>query len=328
MKLRVHRYLSSIITILAAIIISFLLVRSMPGDFIHLRATEIQLQQNLSYQDAYAIAKTQYNYDPAQPLYLQFIDYFSGLLKGNLGYSLILRIPVSRIIAGALPWTLFLCSTSLFLSFALGSIIGLIVAYKRNRGALEPAVSFLSVLTQAIPDFIMALLLIVLFSVNLKWFPLRGAYNIDTPPGFNLPFILGIIHHAFLPITAYVLSTLGGWALTMKASSMSVLSEMYVRAARAKGLKEGRILTRYIGKNAIVPLIPGLAITFAAMFSSSMFVEYIFNYPGIGYFFSFSIANRDFTLLQGILLISIIVIVFSNLVADNLHAWLDPRVEL
>ncbi len=320
------RYLSSITTILVAVFISFFLIRMMPGDFIHLRATEIQLQQSIPYDRAYKIAKAQYNYDPTVPVYKQFFEYVTQLVQGNLGHSLVFRIPVTRVIVKALPWTLFLCSISLFLSFSIGCLFGLVSAYRRREGWIEPVSTFLSVLSQSIPDFIIALILILIFAVNLKWFPFRGAYDMDTIPGFNLAFIAGVLYHAILPVASYLLSTLGVWTLTMKASAMTILSEDFVNVARAKGLKERRILLKYVGRNAVMPLVPGLAISFATMLSSSLFIESLFSYPGIGYFFGFSIANRDFTLLQGILLISIVVVVLSNHVADWIHGLIDPRV--
>ncbi|MCK5072341.1 MAG: ABC transporter permease [Bacteriovoracaceae bacterium] len=328
MKKKYKKYFSSAITIFVAIIISFYLVRSMPGDFIHLRATEIQLQQSLTYETAYNIAKRQYNYDPSVPIYKQFIGYVGGLAHGNLGQSVILRIPVTDIIRKALPWTIFLCSVSLFISFLLGSIIGLFVSFRSRIRWLDSTVSFAAALSQSIPDFIIALLLIVILAINIQLFPLRGAYDVDTVPGFNIPFILGVLYHAVLPVMSYVISTIGAWTLTMKASASTVLSEDYINVAKAKGLRDKRILSKYIGKNAVIPLVPGLAISFAMMLSSSLFIENIFSYPGIGYFFGFSIGNRDFTLLQGILLISIVMIVISNHVADKVHEWLDPRIDL
>lgn len=320
------RLASSLITILVAIMLSFFLVRSMPGDFIHLRATEIQMQQSLSYAQAYAIARSQYNYDPSIPLYRQFALYLNQLLHGDLGNSIVLRIPVATIIASALPWTIFLCSLALFCSFTLGCLIGLWVTWRRGKGWADPLVSFFAVIPESVPDFIIAILLIVIFAVNLRWFPFRGAYSVDVQPGFNLAFISSVFYYAALPVASYVLATVGGWILAMRASASSVLSEDFINVARAKGLKEKRILIQYLGRNAIMPLVPGLTISFAAMLSSSLFVESIFSYPGIGFFFGFAIGNRDFTLLQGILLISIIVIVLSNHLGEWIHGRLDPRV--
>lgn len=322
------KLLSSILTIFVATVISFFLIRLMPGDFIHLRATELMQGQNIPYETAYTIAKTQYNYDPNVPIYKQFINYVAGLLTGNLGTSMTLRIPVSGIILNALPWTLFLCIMSLFVSFTIGSTLGLFMSWRRKSKVLEGILNLLSVTTQAVPDFLIGLILLVIFAVRLRWFPLRGAYDMSIDPGFSPDFIISVFYHASLPVLAFTISTMGGWALSMKSSATSVMSEDYINVARAKGLKEKRIFRRYLGKNAFIPILPGLAISFAHMISGSMFIEWMFSYPGLGYFFGYSIGNRDYTLLQGILFLSTVTIVMVNYLADFIYALIDPRVKL
>ncbi len=300
----------------------------MPGDFIHLRAVEIVQQQNIPYETAYSIAKTQFNYDPGVPIYKQFFIYIGGLMIGNFGTSITLRIPVSSIIFRALPWTLFLCSVSLFFSFLIGSTFGLIMSWKRRSKILESLMNLFSVITQAVPDFLIGLILLVIFAVKLRWFPLRGAYDMSITPGFSFEFIGSVFYHAALPILAFTISTMGGWALAMRASATSVLSEDYINVAKAKGLKESRIFRRYLGKNAFIPILPGLAISFGYMISGSMFIEWMFSYPGIGYFFGYSIGTRDYTLLQGILLLSTVTIVMINYLSDYIYILIDPRVKL
>lgn len=322
------KFVSALLTIFAATLFSFVLIRFMPGDFIHLRAVEIVQQQNIPYNTAYDIAKTQFNYDPSVPIYKQFLIYIGGLLTGDFGMSMTLRIPVSSIILGALPWTLFLCSVSLCASFLIGSTFGLLMSWNRKSKILESMMNLFSVITQAVPDFLIGLLLMVVFAVRLRWFPLRGAYDMSIAPGFSFSFIGSVFYHATLPILAFTISTMGGWALSMRASATSVLSEDYMHVAKAKGLKENRIFRRYLGKNAFIPLLPGLAISFAQMISGSMFIEWMFSYPGIGYFFGYAIGTRDYTLLQGILFISTVTIVIVNYLADYISAWIDPRVKL
>lgn len=322
------KFLSSLFTILVATIFSFILIRLMPGDFIQQRATEISQAQNIPFDVAFKIAKTQYNYDPNVPMYKQFFDYIGGLLHGNFGTSMTLRIPVSSVILNALPWTIFLCIVSLFFSFLTGSVLGLIMSWKRRSKVLEAFMNLFSVITQAVPDFLIGLILIVIFAVRLRWFPLRGAYDMSATPGFNPEFISSVIYHAILPVLAFTISTMGGWALSMRASATSVMSEDYINVARAKGLKENRIFRRYLGKNAVIPIIPGVAITFGHMISGSMFIEWLFSYPGIGYFFGYSIGMRDYTLLQGILFLSTVTIVLVNYLSDIIYALIDPRVKL
>ena len=319
----------SFLTVAVAMVLTFFLVRMMPGDPIYTRAQEIQLEQNLpSFEMAYEIAKSQYNYDPTVPLPIQFFKYVGGILQGNLGESILFRVAVSSIIFDALPWTLFIVTLALFTSFFLGCAIGLWMAWQRENKVMDNLVTFFSVLTQSIPDFLLALILLVIFAVRLHIFPLRGAYSVDTIPGFNLPFIISAFYHAILPVAAYTIYTVGGWVLGMKATATTILTEDYINVARAKGLKDRRILTRYLGQNAIMPLVPSLAVSFGAMLSGAMFIENIFSYPGVGYFFGISIATRDFILMQGLLLLTTIAIVIANLLADIFYAWIDPRVKL
>jgi peptide/nickel transport system permease protein len=322
-----RKLLSAGITILAATLLSFVLVRAMPGDFLDLRATEIMQQQGLSYATAYKIASSQYNYDPSVPVWQQFFFYVGNLLRGNLGTSMTLRVPVSQILKEALPWTLLLSLLSLSLSFSVGTIWGVcMVWYRENRWFIRLSNGF-SVLSQAIPDFLFGLVLLVFLGVRLRWFPLRGAYDISVEPGLNLAFAGSVLYHALLPTLAYTLASLGGWMLSMRASALQILSEDYIQVAQAKGLKDRRIFAWYLTRNAIMPPVTSLAIAFASMLSGSIFVEWMFAYPGIGYFFGYAIGNRDFTLLQGILLVSTLTMVAANLSVDLIYRFIDPRVK-
>lgn len=324
---RQRKLFSAVVTILAATLLSFVLIRAMPGDFLDLRATELMQQQGLSYQTAYKIASTQYNYDPTVPIWKQFLLYVGNLLRGNLGTSMTLRIPVSQVILQALPWTLFLSLFSLSISFVLGSVLGVLMAWYRKLRWFSSLANGFSVISQAIPDFLFGVLLLVFLGVRLRWFPIRGAYDISVEPGLNLPFVLSVLKHACLPALAYTLASVGGWMLAMRASALQVLSENYIQVAEAKGLKKSRVFVRYLTRNAIMPPVTSLAIAFASMLSGSIFVEWMFAYPGIGYFFGYAIGNRDFTLLQGILLVSTITMVLANLSVDVIYRWIDPRVK-
>jgi peptide/nickel transport system permease protein len=136
------------------------------------------------------------------------------------------------------------------------------------------------------------------------------------------------LHHAALPIMAFTLESLGGWALAMKGNAISVLGEDYIMSARARGLPERRIVLAYAARNAILPLVAVLAISFGAMFGGSVLVETVFSYPGIGFFFTQAIGLRDYGMIQGLFLMTMVATVFANLLADLLYAKLDPRVRL
>lgn len=317
----------SFITIMVAVSFTFYLVRQMPGDIIHTLALEIQTRQGVSYNEAREIAKTQLAYDPDVPIYEQYIKYIGNLARGNLGLSLVYRIPVADIIKQALPWTIFITSSSVIISFILGTLLGTTIAWKR-KSILDPIITLYATVTQAIPDFLIGLMLLVFFGVTLRWFPMRGAYGPDVDPGFNLPFILDVLYHAILPVLAFSIQAVGGWALAMKASATAVLGEDYINVAKAKGLSEGRIIIDYLGRNAILPQITSLAITLGAMLGGSMLVETIFGYPGVGFFLGRAIGTRDYTMIQGLFLVTTVAIIFANLIADVVYTKLDPRIKL
>jgi peptide/nickel transport system permease protein len=167
-----------------------------------------------------------------------------------------------------------------------------------------------------------------MFALQLKWFPVSGPYSPYLKPGLYLEFLLSVLHHAFLPVVTYVLTSVGGWILTMKGSTISVLGEYYVTAAEARGLPERRVVTSYVGRNAIIPLFTRFAISVGYMFSGVVFIEGLFLYPGIGTYLSASIAQRDYPLMTGCFLISTVAVVVANFFADILYSRLDPRVRL
>lgn len=321
-----RKILVALFTAATAMTITFFLLRMMPGDIVHMIALELQEAQGVPYNEAYELAKAQLNYDPDAPVLNQFFKYLGGLASGNLGVSLVYKIPVTGIILSALPWTLFVCSLALLCSFTAGTLLGLTAARKRGS-AIDVIISLYATVTQAIPDFLIALLLLVVFAVNLRLFPIVGAYSSDTTPGFNLRFILDALHHAVLPVAAFTLQCMGAWALQARATATSTLNEDYVMVAKAKGLKESTITLHYVGRNAMLPLVTGLAISFGTMLGGSMFIEGIFNYPGIGFYIGQAIGNRDFVLIQGIFLVTTFAMIFAVLMSEFLYSLLDPRIE-
>ena len=147
-------------------------------------------------------------------------------------------------------------------------------------------------------------------------------------PGFNLAFIKDIFFHAALPITVYVLTTVGTWALAMKSSTVATLGEDYVTVAKARGLTERRIMTGYVGRNASLPLFTSLAISIGFIVGGSILIEFIFVYQGVGQLLLSSIQSRDYPVMQGIFLIITIAVILANLLADFLYSRLDPRVRV
>ncbi len=327
----IRTFLQSLVTIWAVITFIFFLVRLMPGNPVDVYIDYIINQENLSYAEAYSRAASQFRFDPDASAISQYLDYMGQLIRGDLGESITSTgTKVIDQILRYLPWTLFSVGLGLLVSFGLGVVLGIIMAYYRNS-PLDVGLSLFSSILSAVPNYIWGLMILIIFGVQLQWFSigeLRGTYDPSQTPGFNLPFILSALKHAFLPVLVYVTGSLGTWVLTMRNSTISVLGEDYINVARARGLRQSRIVTAYVGRNAALPMFTLLAINIGFIIGGSVIIEELFVYKGLGSFLFWSISQRDYTSMQGVLLVIVISVVFSNLLADLLYSRLDPRVRI
>ncbi|MDX2160817.1 MAG: ABC transporter permease [bacterium] len=318
-----------IFTIWAVTTFTFILIRQMPGNPIEIRISQIIQAQNVTYEEALAQAAGLFDFDPSKPLIEQYVDYLGKVARGDLGESIVSAgTPVISQIMRYLPWTLFSVGLGLLFSFTVGILIGMAMAYWRGS-VFDNVMTVFASVTFSIPNYIIALLILLIAGVQLQLFSvgqLRGAVDPSITPGFTLEYIASILEHAFLPVLTYVSATVGGWMLTMKSSTLATLGEEYVTVARARGLKNWRILTSYVGRNAMLPLVTQLAVSIGFVIGGSVIIEVIFVYPGIGSLLSSSIANRDYTTMQGVFLIIAIAVVLSNTLADILYGLLDPRI--
>ncbi len=322
------RFGFAMFTLMLASLITFLILRAMPGDIVEMMSRTEAQARGIDLEDARKIVVNMINYDPDEPILQQLARYYGGLLRGNLGTSMFSRtLRVNEIIAETLPWTLFVLSISLIVSFTIGTRLGSLMAWKRNS-IINPIISVYSIITTAIPNFIFGVLLILIFCIHLNLFPIAGAYSPDVKPGFTLEFILDIFHHAALPMLTYILTTVGAWALQMKGASINVLGEDYVTLARARGVPDHIIMKKYMRKNAMLPMVTSLAMSFGVMVGGSTLIESTFSYPGMGAFIAQATAQRDYTMMQGMLLVTSFAIILANLIADFIYARLDPRVRL
>lgn len=317
------KVIACVLTMLVSLLLVFCVIQAMPGDPIETLAQEYIRSSQLPYDQAISKAKLALNYDPDIPVIERFVDYVKGITTGNLGQSMAFKDSVINIVLGALPWTLLVCSVSLFLSFTVGVILGIYVAWKRSS-ILDGAVTGYQAIFGSIPDYIVAYLLVLVFSVGLGVFPSKGAYSSSVDPGFNIEFIIDVLRHAALPVLAYFLTTLAGWIMGMRASCMSVLGEDYVNYARARGLSNKRIILSYLGRNAVLPMVTSVAISFGMMFGGSPLIENLFVYPGVGYYLTTAISRRDYPLMQGMFLMIIIMVLLSGLIAELLYSRLNP----
>lgn len=318
----------SLLTLALTTILLFFLLRQIPGDIVEIYAQQLQYQRGLTYERAYELAADLLNYNPQENIFKAFFRYMGGLFKGELGESYINKgVSANTLIKEKLPWTLFISASALFISFFLGTFVGGYVAQKRKSLANKFASGYIAI-TGAIPDYLMALLLVTFLSYQLGWFPSQDNYDIFvSEPGFNFIFIKDVLYHAALPIMSMVIIQTGSWILQMRGSCIGVLGSDYIFAAQARGISDRTIRRRYMRRNAMLPLVSSLGVAFGFLFGGSVLLESIFNYPGIGLEITSRISAKDYVVVQGLVFFSSAMIILVNLIVDLIYPLIDPRVK-
>lgn len=321
--------LRAFLTILVATSLTFFIIRLMPGNPIDLYINQLQIDQALSYEQAAVIAGGAFPVDLNAPMHEQYLSYLGKLVRLDLGTSLLSAgTTVTSLILKFLPWTIFAVGTGLLLSFTLGIGIGLAAAYRRGTW-FDHITSSVGSFLSSIPDFLIALLLVLILGIQLRLVPItqmRGSMTPGIQPGLTPDFIGDIFFHAALPITTFFLGTVGTWILSMKNATLATLEDDFVTAARARGLSDRRIATAYVGRNAVLPLVTQLAISAGFAFGGAVVIEEIFVYQGIGRMLFSAITQRDYPVMQGAILVITSAVVMANLIADLVYTRLDPRI--
>ncbi len=324
-----RRIVKAFITVLVVITLTFFIIRLMPGNPVDIYVQEQISLYGMTYTDALAQASAMFAIRLDQPMMSQYVDYLGALAHGDLGKSFrSVGTPVSSIIAKFLPWTLFSVGLSVVLSFTLGMTLGMLIAYRRET-LLDHVLSTIGSILSSVPNYLIAILLVIFLGVQWKLVPLaqmRGSMSPGIQPGFTFAFLKDILFHASMPIATYMLTTVGGWMLTMKSSTIATLEEDYVTVARARGLPDSRIMTSYVGRNAMLPLFTQLAISIGFIVGGSVLIETIFVYQGIGKQLIDSINQRDYPVMQAVFLVITISVILANFLADFLYSRLDPRI--
>lgn len=320
------RVATAVFIIFVVVSLSFFMIRLMPGNVMEFLENQLARQGDLTTQQIQQQVNAIYGVLPSAPVWRQYLEYLAHICQGNFGTSI--SHPgqsVAHIIANALPWTLFSVGVSLIVSFVVGIAVGTVMAAaqsSRFTKFITLVVSFLS----AVPNYLIAILLIYFLTDTHKLFPQGGAYEAGVPIGWNLPFLSSVIRHSVLPIASYAIVGFGGWALQMKGSAISTLGAEYVRVAEARGLGRRRIMQSYVGRNSLLPQVTLLALSLGFMFGGSVFIEQFFNYPGIGYYLISAVNSRDYSLMMGCFVLITVSVVFSNLIVDLLYPLIDPRI--
>ncbi len=309
-----------LVTAIVAITANFFIPHLMPGNPVLSLIGRMQAQ--VSTQTITAL-ELQYGVNTKTGLWGQYLHYWAQLLHGNLGISLSsYPTPVTTLIRGALPWTIGLVGVATVLSFVLGTLVGIVVAWRRGSWLdnILPVMTFF----QAVPYFFLAILAVALFATKLGWFPQNSAYDITLNPGFSGPYIASVLDHAALPALTIVLASVAGWIITMRNVMITTMDEDYVLIAQAKGLPRSRVIS-YAARNAILPSVSGFSLAVGFIVSGALLTEIVFSYPGIGFILLQAISNEDYPLLQGIFLVITFAVLGANLIADFVYAFLDPR---
>jgi peptide/nickel transport system permease protein len=258
-------------------------------------------------------------------LFEQYLNFMRRvLLSGDFGPSLAMfPTPVNELIGRALPWSMGLLLTTVFIAWLLGSTVGLIVGFQRRK-AYARVLEALAVVVYPIPYYISALIMIILLVYVNPIFPL--SFNVQGQP-FTPQYFYSIIYNSFLPALSIVIVGFGWWVLSMKALATSVAEEDFVYFARLKGVREGAIMRRYVWRNAILPQMTFLALQIGGVFNGALIAEILFGFPGIGTLTQTAVLQADYNLLMGTITISIIAVSTATFVADVLYPFFDPRVQ-
>ncbi|MFC4989164.1 MULTISPECIES: ABC transporter permease [Saliphagus] len=328
MKYIVKRLAQSVLTVFAVVSFSFALIRLLPGGPMdYLRAQIIQQGgSDLSPEAINMRIEAQSGIDPDRPVYVQYVDYMIGLAQGDLGRSVWYGEPVADIVGPAIPWTVFLTGSSLFLAFVIGVSLGALMAY-REGSTFDVGSTGIGLVLNSTPSYVVGLLGLTFLGYQQGLFPTGGRYASEVTVGFNLPFLASVLHHGALPILSMTVVAFGGWALNMRGNAIRILGEDYLRAARLRGLPTRRIAIRYVARNAILPMYTGLMIAIGTVFGGAVIIENIFAYPGIGFYLIRAIDARDYPLMMGGFILITVAMVIGITVADLTYGRLDPRAK-
>ncbi len=313
------------ITLAVAFVLNFTLPRLMPGDPV--AAIVARMAQGMSNTSGVQAIYEQYTelFGTNKPIIEQFFIYVRNALRGDFGYS-ISQYPrtVADVLRSSIFWTIGLQFPAIIVGWILGNALGALAAYRRGNfdRVLLPVSLFLS----SLPAFGMAVILLVIFAVSLRWFPTSGGYGFDLIPNLSWNFIWSVIVHYQLPFWSLVIITIGGQAIGMRSMSIYELNADYVKYSRFMGINDNKIV-RYVFRNAMLPQITGLALAIGTMVGGALVAEVIFSYPGLGSTILSAVLGQDYPLISATTLIVTIMVLLANFTVELLYGVLDPRIK-
>ncbi|WP_068621609.1 ABC transporter permease [Paenibacillus tuaregi] len=310
----IRRVLQSLLVLVLISIVTFGLIHAAPGG-----PTQIFLAPGLSQEAAKIQA---HNLGLDRPVYEQYFSWVGGLLKGDLGYTFKNHVPVGQILWPTVQNTVILMSVAWLLSLLIAIPWGIYNSTK-EYGLSDQTASFVAYIGFAMPTFWFGILLQELFALELDWLPLSDMWTMGQEGNLGNLFM-----HMILPVSVLTLGFLASYSKYSRASMLEVLEQDYIRTARAKGVKENKVIFRHALRNALIPVITVLGLDLPILVSGAALTESVFNWPGMGRLFIEMANAREYSVLMAIALITAVVVIVGNLIADILYAVVDPRVQL
>jgi peptide/nickel transport system permease protein len=321
------RLINYFVVMLIAFSIVFFFLRLMPGNPVE-NYLQSLVQMGIRTEGSAQIVETytkKFGLD--QPLLTQYTSALQRtFLDFDLGVSLMnYPRPVQPLIMLRLPWSIWLLGLATLIAWTLGILAGTVAGWLRGT-RFDSVLYNLAISLAQVPQYLVGLLLVLIFPFALGILPAGGAYSAGVVRGFSLGFILSVLYSSILPALSIVIVSAFFWLLTTRALTISILGEDYILFAEAKGLKRLRILNRYILRNTLLPQITGFAVSLAFIVNGFYLIEWIFRYPGIGSLLVAAVGQRDFNVVQGIILLSIFTVLTANLIVDLIYPLIDPRI--
>jgi len=307
-----------------AVALNFFLPRLIPGNPVAVIIGQMAVGgvPSAALERLYATFMREFGLD--QPLYVQFWNYLTGVLQGDLGTSFMLfPTPVWDVILRALPWTIALQIPAILVGWILGNLLGAMAAYKGGR--FDRSVFTGALIFSNIPYYCLAIILVYLLAIYLPIFPAAGGYSFGLFPEWSLTFFLDALYHYTLPFFSLVLVSIGAWAIGMREMAIYELNTDYINYAKKLGVSDRKVV-RYVFRNAMLPQITGLAISFGTLVGGALVTEAVFSYPGLGSLLFTAIRQSDYPLIQGITLIITITVLLANFLVDIAYGYIDPRI--
>jgi peptide/nickel transport system permease protein len=317
-----RKIVQAVITLVAILIFNFFLFRVWsPGDPVTFltrgQGAQISLDERAALIREYGLDK---------PVFGQFTEYMKDTATGKLGVSSFYQgEAVTSVFARFLPPTLLLVGISTAISMVVGIWMGIRSGWRRGS-SFDRFSMFFSLILYSMPEFWLGMLLLLLFSSELGWFPVGGRVSTSVSSMGTLEYITDVAEHLFLPVLTLALGYLGEFYLLMRSSLLDVLGEDYITTARAKGVLERNVLNRHAVRNALLPTVTLIALSFGYVIGGAITVEVVFSYQGLGLLTYTAIVSKDYWLLQGLFLFFSVAVIGFNLVSDLVYAYLDPRV--